>query len=177
MTTALKAEFIKMEITGITVDPFTNAPIVILKGVNDDSVVLPIWIGVLEASAIAAEMEDVRFARPMTHDLVKNIFLGNKAAVSRVEINDLRENVYYATVYMVDRLNASHKLDSRPSDAIAIALRMGAAIFVARDVVDKSKDLEQGKTPGVQQSVNNDPESLLDMLGELSPEAFGKYKM
>jgi len=179
MTTTIKAKLIEMNVSGITVDPFTNAPIVILKGVEDSSVALPIWIGALEASAIAAEMEDVRFTRPMTHDLIKTLMGKTEVTVKKIEIFDLIDNVYYANIFIKDSNGESHCIDSRPSDAIAIALRMEASIFVSVDVIERSGDIEQGKSqpPCIKECEGADSESLLEMLEDLSPEAFGKYKM
>jgi hypothetical protein len=175
MTTTIKAELLEMRVSSIAVDPFTNSPIVILKGVIDNNTALPIWIGILEASAIAAQMEDVKFSRPMTHDLIRKLMVNTGATVNRIEINDLRDNVYYASIHMKDCNGESHIVDSRPSDAIAVALRMNASIFVARGVIDRSKDLE--KAPSIEDSLMKDSEGLLEMLEEMSPEAFGKYKM
>lgn len=179
MNTTLKAKLIEMKVSGITVDPFTNAPIVILKGVEDNSVALPIWIGAQEAGAIAAEMEGVKFTRPMTHDLLKTLMGKTGATVKRIEIFDLIDNVYYANIFVKDSNGASHCIDSRPSDAIAIALRTDASIFVSLDVIEKTGDIEQGKSrqPCVKECEGAASESLLEMLEDLSPEAFGKYKM
>ncbi len=182
MNTTLKAKLIEMKITGITIDPFTNAPIVILKGRDDSSIVLPIWIGALEASAIAAEMEEVKFARPMTHDLIKALMNKTKTKVERVEINDLVDNVYYANIFMEDNNGYAHCLDSRPSDAIAVALRMAAPILVSIDVIERSENIGQGSKEQSQSvsDVKNEtagPEAASDMLKDLGPEAFGKYKM
>lgn len=177
MKTSIKAELLEMKVSSISVDPFTNSPIVILKGVVDKSTTLPIWIGLLEASAIAAKMEDVNFTRPMTHDLISKLMVKTGATVSKIEINGLRDNVYYASIHMEDCNGARHVIDSRPSDAIAVALRMDASILVAREVIERSKDLEQGKAPCVDESLKKDSEFLLEMLEEMSIEAFGKYKM
>lgn len=177
MNTSFKAELIEMRVNGITVDPFTNSPIVILKGVLDESISLPIWIGILEASAIAAKMENVKFTRPMTHDLIRKLLVKTGGKVCRVEIHDLKENVYYSTILMEDNKGESHLLDARPSDAIAIALRMNASIFVDEKVISKSKNIKQGKVVPNKEETDDDSESLLEMLQELSSDAFGKYKM
>ena len=183
-TNNIKARLIEMNVTGITVDPFTNAPIVILKGHADDSIALPIWIGALEASAIAAEMEDVKFTRPMTHDLLLTFMKKAMLKVERIEITDLVDNVYYANIFIEDSEGQAHCIDSRPSDAIAIALRMDATILVSIDVIERSEELDHSKTPQQQcikkQSESEpapDSDSLQEMLEDLSPEAFGKYKM
>ncbi len=182
MKTTLKAKLIDMKVTGITIDPFTNAPIVILKGRDDSSIVLPIWIGALEASAIAAEMEEVKFTRPMTHDLIKTLMKKTGTTVERVEINDLVDNVYYASIFMEDNNGYAHCIDSRPSDAMAVALRMAAPILVSVDVIERSEDIGQGSKAVIQSIADAEDEvagveSASEMLEDLSPEAFGKYKM
>jgi len=182
MTITVKAKLIEMKVTGITIDPFTNAPIVILKGCDDSSIVLPIWIGALEASAIAAEMEEVKFTRPMTHDLIKALMKKTGTKVERVEINDLVDNVYYANIFMEDNNGSAHCLDSRPSDAMAVALRMAAPILVSIDVIERSEDIGHGSKAQPQSVADVEgkiagSKSAADMLEDLSPEAFGKYKM
>jgi len=161
-----------MKVFGVTLDPFTNAPIVILKDLEEKNA-LPVWIGVLEASAIATELENVRFSRPMTHDLLRSLLTETDTRVNKVEVNDLKDNVYYATIHL-DSLNGPLVLDARPSDAIAIALRMKSPIFVDSKVLDKSRSIEltgSGREKGA------GSKDILDMLDELSPEDFGKYKM
>ncbi|MBI5287026.1 MAG: bifunctional nuclease family protein [Deltaproteobacteria bacterium] len=162
---------LEMRVFGLAIDPVTNAPIVVLKDTEDKNT-LPIWIGILEASAIATELEKIKLARPMTHDLLKEILKTLAVTVSRVEVNDLRGNVYYATIHlsMDDR---HYALDARPSDAIALALRTDSSIFVDEKVLEKSKniDLRKGGDKG------KEGDSWLDILENLSPEDFGKYKM
>jgi hypothetical protein len=165
--------FLKMKVTGLTIDPFTNAPIVILKDTDDDTVALPIWIGPMEASSIAAELEKMDFVRPMTHDLIKNIFQKTGSSVKRIEISDLKDNVYYATIY-IESNGEAIAIDSRPSDAIAIALRVNTPIFVNPIVLDKSKRLEPMSNLI---SRGDEDKSWLDILEDLSSDAFGKYKM
>jgi len=163
---------LEMKVFGVTLDPFTNAPIVILKDLEEKNA-LPVWIGVLEASAIATELENVRFSRPMTHDLLRSLLTETDTRVNKVEVNDLKDNVYYATIHL-DSLNGPLVLDARPSDAIAIALRMKSPIFVDSKVLDKSRSIEltgSGREKGA------GSKDILDMLDELSPEDFGKYKM
>lgn len=170
---------IEMKVFGITLDPFTNAPIVILKDLEEKST-LPVWIGVLEASAIATELENVKFSRPMTHDLMKEILKESSVGVSRVEVNDLRDNVYYATIHL-DSPEGTRELDARPSDAIALALRMDSPIFVDSTVMDKSKNMEMRESEKQDREASRQTgtrsKDLLDMLEELSPEDFSKYKM
>ena len=163
---------LEMKVFGLTIDPFTNAPIVILKDA-DEKHALPVWIGVLEASAIAAEIENIQFSRPMTHDLVKGMLNTLNVAIKRIEVNDLRDNVYYARIHLVSNEN-DYSVDARPSDAIALALRMSSPIFVDMKVIDKSKDM---KMSGVIERGGRGAKDLLEMLDELSPDEFGKYKM
>ena len=124
---------LQMVVKGLTLDPLTNMPIVILKDVEGNRA-LPIWIGANEANAIALEMERVTTPRPMTHDLIRNILEGVKAKVSRIVVNDLRDNTFYAIIFL--GINGTEvAIDSRPSDAIALALRVKAPIFVAEKVI------------------------------------------
>lgn len=159
-----------MKVFGLTIDPFTNVPIVILKDEGEQNA-LPVWIGVLEASAIASEMEKVQFSRPMTHDLIKEILKNVSVTVSKIEVNDLKDNVYYATIHMTSK-SGQFTMDSRPSDAIAIALRTGAPIFVESSVLEKSRNMDM-RGEGKEKGVKDAPESLEDF----SPNDFGKYKM
>ena len=161
-----------MKVFGLTIDPFTNVPIVILKD-EGEKLTLPVWIGVLEASAIASELEKVKFSRPMTHDLLKDILKTAGAVVNRIEIIDLKENVYYATIYMEFADGRTAQIDARPSDAIAIALRAGASILVDPEVIEKSKNIDLTET-GRKSKVSKD---FLETLEDLSPGDFGKYKM
>lgn len=132
--------FREMKVGGLTVDPHTNTPIVLLKDLEEKDVV-PIWIGFFEASAIATQLEKVKLVRPMTHDLLRNILDILGAQVLRVEVTDLRENTFYALIHI--ELNGAHyAIDSRPSDAIALALRTGSPIFVNEEVIEKSRKVE-----------------------------------
>jgi bifunctional DNase/RNase len=164
---------LEMKVFGLTIDPYMNAPIVILKDL-EEKYALPIWIGLLEASAIAMELEKIQLSRPMTHDLIKEIFKNMDVSVKRIEVNDLKDNVYYATLHIVTSDSTLFKIDARPSDAIALALRTRSPIFVDTRVLDKSKKIDlrtdEGKT-------GMDSRKWSEMLEELSPEAFGKYKM
>jgi len=164
---------LKMKVSGLTIDPFTNVPIVILKDMEEKNT-LPVWIGVLEASAIASELEKIQFSRPMTHDLLREILKSLGAAIEKVEIVDLRDNVYYALIQMTTK-DGGFTIDARPSDAIAIALRAGAPIFVEAKVVEKSKsiDLRDAGKDGLKEGAKN----FLDSLEDMSPGDFGKYKM
>jgi len=163
---------VEMKVFGMTIDPFTNAPIVILKDLDEKNA-LPVWIGVLEASAIAAELEKVEFSRPMTHDLMKQMMKTLDVTIEKIEVNDLKDNVYYARIHMVSSGDA-FSIDARPSDAIALALRMSSPIFVDTRVLDKSRNIDMRPEHG---SKGRSSKDLLDMLEQLSPDDFGKYKM
>ena len=160
---------IEMKVTGLTIDPFTNMPIIILKDLEEKSA-LPIWIGLIEASAIATELEKIKLARPMTHDLMKNVFTMVNIIVNKIEVNDLKDNTFFARIFL-KLADQEFIIDSRPSDAIAIALRTKAPIFVDKQVIDKSRriDLTQEGEKGKQK--------WSEILENLSPEDFGKYKM
>ncbi|MEE9614994.1 MAG: bifunctional nuclease family protein [Thermodesulfobacteriota bacterium] len=164
--------FLKMTVSGLTIDPFTNAPVVILKD-TDDKNSLPIWIGLLEASAIAAELEKIQFSRPMTHDLLKDVLGRMDVTVEKIEVNDIKDNVYYATIH-INVNNTSHEIDARPSDAIALALRTRSPIYVSTEVIDKSNKMELDDADGKKRI---DSKKWSELLDELSPESFGKYKM
>ena len=127
--------FIEMRVSGLTMDPITNTPIVILKDLEEKKAI-PIWIGIFEASAIATEIEKITFSRPMTHDLLNDIVKLLNAEVVRVEIHDLRNNTFFANIHLL-RDGKLIVVDARPSDAIAIALRAGAQIFVDEKVIEK----------------------------------------
>jgi uncharacterized protein len=157
--------FLEMKVSGIALDPFTNTPIVILKDLTGEKI-LPIWIGFMEASAIAMELEKTPRVRPLTHDLIKNLVEALKFSVTRVEVSDLRNDTFYAEIHL-KRGNEEHIIDSRPSDAIAIALRTSSSIFVNEEVLEKSKKLE----------IDEEKEKLTDFLDKIPEGDFGKYKM
>ncbi len=158
---------IKMEIKGLLMDPVSNMPVVILRDLEKGHF-LPIWVGIFEANAIALEMEKVSTPRPMTHDLLKNLLAELDARVERIVINDLRENTFFARIHL-NRGGASLSVDSRPSDAIALALRSQAEIFVEEDVLEKSRSLRSDS--------DQDPDRLRKWLEEASPDELGKYRM
>jgi len=160
---------LKMKVFGLTMDPFTNVPIVILKDDGEKNA-LPVWIGVLEASAIASELEKVQFSRPMTHDLLKDLVRLVGARVEKIEVTDLKDNVYYATIHLTGG-DGPFKMDSRPSDAIALALRTGAPIFVESEVLEKSKSMD---LKGEARDKNASDEQKLE---DFMPGDYGKYKM
>jgi hypothetical protein len=160
--------FIKMTVRGIALDPITNMSIVILKD-PDERRALPIWVGIFEANAIALELEKVSTPRPMTHDLLKNILDGLGITVQQITVNELKENTFYATIDL-NRNGSVIKIDSRPSDAIALALRTNAPIFVAENVVAQAKNIEVSEE-------KEETDKWKEWLENLKPEDFGKYKM
>jgi bifunctional DNase/RNase len=159
---------IEMTIKGLMIDPITNMPIVILKD-KDGERVLPIWVGVFEANAIALQIENIATPRPMTHDLIKNILSEIEADVQRIVVSDLRDNTFYAMIYL-DREGETIAVDARPSDAIALALRTRSPIFVEDSVVESAKGLDLTKE-------TTDSERLQKWLEGLNPDDLGKYKM
>jgi len=164
---------IKMKVAGLTIDPLTNTPIVILKDF-DEKKAIPIWIGLFEASAIATELEKITFSRPMTHDLMYEILKTVKIEIIKVEIHDLRNNTFFANLHLLKDGNII-VIDSRPSDAIALALRANATIFVDEKVIEKSRNVDFGKKITELENLKDD--KLKEFLENLSPEDFGKYKM
>ncbi len=164
---------IEMELKGLVVDPITKAPVIMLEEV-DGKKTLSIWIGVLEASSIAAELENLKFSRPMTHDLVKEAFSKTGISMRRIEISDLKDNIFYATIF-VEQGGTEVKLDARPSDAIALALRMKAEIFVESTVVERAKSVTTNEKNLA--SKEDKTGKWSEILKDLSPDSFGKYKM
>lgn len=166
--------FIEMRVTGLVMDPQTNTPILILKDMQNEAS-LPIWIGLLEATSIATELEKIQFPRPMTHDLLKNCLEHLKVTVDRIEVSDLRDNTYYALIYLRSNDRVS-PIDARPSDAIAIALRTNAPIFVKEDVINRSQKTGVIPETGAHFAEKN-KDKWAEILEELDPEEFSKYKM
>lgn len=163
---------VEMHVSGLTVDPLTNAPILMLKNRRGDRVI-PIWIGLVEASAIATELEDLDIGRPLTHDLLRSTIEVLGARVVRVEITDLKDSTFFANV-MVEDSEVIHAIDARPSDAIALALRCEAPIYVSSRVLEKSKELDIDTAA---LSAAEGADQWAEILENLSPEDFGKYKM
>jgi uncharacterized protein len=159
---------IEMSIKGLSVDPITNMPIVMLQDKQGDRV-LPIWVGIFEAHAIASQIENVSPARPMTHDLLKNVIKDLDGHVERVVVCDLKENTFYALIYMTVR-GETVAIDARPSDAIALALRTRSPILVEESVIDNVKHSELG-------AERSSPDQLQQWLENLDPDDMGKYKM
>jgi bifunctional DNase/RNase len=159
---------IEMSIKGLMVDPMAGTPIVILKDKQGDRV-LPIWVGVPEANAIALQIENVSTPRPMTHDLLRNIITDLDGRVDRVVVSDLRDNTYFAIIHLTVR-GERVAVDARPSDAIALALRTKAPIFVEESVIDNAKTMDPS-------SDRADADRLHKWLDSLDPDDLGKYKM
>jgi len=159
---------LEVKIRGLMMDPVTNMPVVVLKETQGTGV-LPIWVGVYEANAIALEIEKVQTPRPMTHDLLKNVLNGLNVRVQKVVVSDLREDTFYALIWM-ERDGETISMDSRPSDALALALRLDCPIFVEDQVLKSSKT-----STGVADKSSS--EELRKWLENLSDEDLGRYKM
>jgi bifunctional DNase/RNase len=162
----------KVTIAGLTMDPASNTPIIILKSEKDDHAI-PIWIGLLEATSIASALQKLDFDRPMTHDLFKNVADRFHADVTRIEVCDLKENTFFARIYF-ESGEMSFDIDARPSDAIAIALRFGAPIYVDDKVVQRSN---RGEAQPEVLDESEEGKKWAEYLKNLSPEDFGKYKV
>lgn len=159
---------VEMKIRGLMMDPQTHNPIVVLKDVNGTAI-LPIWVGIYEASAIASEIEKQATPRPMTHDLIRNLLFGLEAEVKKIVVSDLRDDTFYAVIWL-EREGEMISIDSRPSDALAIALRMDCPIFVDDTVLKIS-----GENRSMAEVGSN--EDLRKWLESLSDEDLGRYKM
>ncbi len=159
---------IEMSIKGLMVDPMAGTPIVILKDKQGDRV-LPIWVGVPEANAIALQIENVATPRPMTHDLLRNIITDLDGRVDRVVVSDLKDNTYFAIIHLTVR-GERVAVDARPSDAIALALRTRSPILVEEAVIENARTADFTAEPA-------DNERLQKWLESLDPEELGKYKM
>jgi len=162
----------KVSIAGMTMDPASNTPIIILKAEDDDRAI-PIWIGLLEATSIASVLQDIKLDRPMTHDLFKNLLDRLQINVEKIEVCDLKENTFYAVIYF-SSAGESFSMDSRPSDAIAIALRFDAPIYIDDKVIEKS---QQGYEEGEILDKSKKGKEMADYLSSLSPDDFGKFKV
>ncbi len=159
---------IEMTIKGLMVDPITNMPIIILRD-KDGQRVLPIWVGIFEANAIALQIENISTPRPMTHDLLRNVIQDLKATVDKIVVCDLKENTFFALIYLT-AAGETLAIDARPSDAIALALRSKAPIFVEETVIDNAKTIDFA-------SEKADADRLQKWLESLDPDDLGKYKM
>ena len=159
---------VEMKIRGLMMDPVTNMPIVVLKDIGSE-IVLPIWVGVYEANAIALEIEKVTTPRPMTHDLIKNLLVGLDTHVHKVVVNELRDDTFFAVIWM-EREGKIISIDSRPSDALALALRLDCPIYVEDDVLKHSK-------VAANTADRASAEDLRKWLEGLNDEDLGRYKM
>jgi uncharacterized protein len=159
---------IEMTIKGLMVDPITNMPIIILRD-TDGQKVLPIWVGIFEANAIALQIENIATPRPMTHDLLKNVINDLDATVQKIVVCDLKENTFYALIYLSVNGNTV-AVDARPSDAIALALRARAPILVEESVIENARTVDMVPEKA-------DADRLQKWLESLDPEELGKYKM
>lgn len=162
----------KVSIAGLTIDTASNTPIIILKTEEDDRAI-PIWIGLLEATSIASALQNIKFDRPMTHDLFKNFTDTINTSITKVEVCDLKDNTFYAKIYFSSE-DKSFSIDARPSDAIALALRYEAPIFVDEKVIEKSKI---GDDIAEIHDKSEEGKKLAEYLANLSPDDFGKYKV
>jgi bifunctional DNase/RNase len=165
-------DLVAMSIKGLMLDPVSNSPIVVLKD-DDEKFFLPIWVGIFEANAIALQLENISTPRPMTHDLLRNMISQLDARVSRIVINDLRDSTFFAQIRLLvtqeDGGDRMLEIDARPSDAIALALRTEAPIYVAQSVLDQAQTISpDGEDP---------EEKTKKWFDDLSPEDLGKYKM
>jgi bifunctional DNase/RNase len=159
---------VEMKIRGLMMDPVTNMPVVVLRD-SDGGSLLPIWVGIYEANAIALEIEKVQTPRPMTHDLLKNVLLGLQVQVRKVVVSDLKDDTFYALIWM-ERDGSNFAIDSRPSDALALALRLDCPIYVEEHV------LKSSRVSG--SSAENAPnEEIRKWLEGLNDEDLGRYKM
>jgi bifunctional DNase/RNase len=160
---------IEMTIKGLMVDPVTNMPIILLRD-SEGQKVLPIWVGIYEANAIALQIENVATPRPMTHDLLKNVITDLKGTIRKIVVSDLKDNTFFALIYL-EVNGETVAIDARPSDAIALALRARAPIFVEESVIDNAKPFDPGG------GEKPDTERLQKWLENLDPDELGKYKM
>ncbi|HJT16970.1 MAG TPA: bifunctional nuclease family protein [Thermoanaerobaculia bacterium] len=161
-------QLVPMSIKGLMLDPVSNSPIVVLKD-EEEKFFLPIWVGIFEANAIALQLENVTTPRPMTHDLLRNMIAELDARVIRVVINDLRDSTFFAQIKLITG-ERTLELDARPSDAIALALRTEAPIFVAQTVLDQAQTI----TPD---NAEEGDEKVKKLFEQLDAEDLGKYKM
>lgn len=167
-TREVTSDEVEVRIRGLMMDPVTSMPMIVLKDIAGEAV-LPIWVGIFEANAIALEIEKNTTPRPMTHDLIRNILRGFDTHVTRVVISDLRDDTFYAIIWM-ERGGETLAIDARPSDALALAMRADCPIFVARSVLENAK-----ATSAASQAGGSD--ELRRWLENLNDDDLGKYKM
>lgn len=162
----------EVTIAGMTMDPTSNTPIIILKSVKSDQAI-PIWIGLLEATSIASALRNIKFDRPMTHDLFKTFIETMNLDVSKIEVCDLKNNTFYAKIYFTSEERKFH-MDARPSDAIAIAIRFSAPIYVDDKIIEQSQTFD---TDYEMIDETEEGKKWAEYLGKLTPDDFGKYKV
>lgn len=158
---------IEMKVDGLVFDPLTNTPIIILKDLEGERS-LPIWVGYPEATAIALEMESVSTPRPMTHDLIRNLLVSINATISHITVNDLKNNTFYAMISLMVN-GDSFEVDSRPSDAIAVALRVDCPIYVLGSVIENAKALQTNKA----ETSSEEEKDFKNWLDNIKPSDFG----
>jgi len=159
---------VRMKVKGLMIDPVSNMPIIVLKDPDGDSV-LPIWVGIFEANAIAMQLEKIVSPRPMTHDLLRNVIESLRARVDRVVITELKDNTFFALIHL-NRDGETMAIDARPSDAMALALRVNVPILVEESVLSRSSVGSEEKEP-------DETERLRRWLETVDPEELGKYEM
>lgn len=170
-----REEFIEMRVGGLTLDPVTKTPIVILKDA-DNKLNLPIWVGLMEATAMATELEGIKMARPMTHDLLRAVVDTLGGVVEAIEVTDLKDSTYYAVIYL-EVGGRKVSVDARPSDAISLALRSKSPIFVAKKVLEASSNVQQKVEEPQEHNLSNVArDKWAEILEKMSPDDF-KYKM
>ena len=165
--TAATAE-VEMQIRGLMIDPLTNMPVVVLKDMASDAV-LPIWVGIFEANAIALELEKTAMPRPMTHDLLRNMARGLNAVVRKVVVSELRDDTFLAVIWM-EQEGETVTIDARPSDALALALRWDCPVYASRSVLENAKQVAEGPQ-------NASGEEMRQWLENLNDDDMGRYKM
>jgi bifunctional DNase/RNase len=166
--------WLEMKVKGLALDPLSNMPMIILRD-EEEKRSLPIWVGLFEANAIALELEKISTPRPMTHDLIKNILEAVNAQVQKIVVNDLRDNTFYAVIHL--KMGGSDiTVDSRPSDAIALALRVGASIFVDEEVVHKARTVEVTKETEIGTGKGDDQAKIKEWLESLKPGDFDRIE-
>lgn len=159
---------VEMKVDGLTLDPLTNMPIIILKDLEGNRA-LPIWVGFFEANAIALEIEKISTPRPMTHDLMKNLIANMKAEINHILVSELKDNTFYAIISMAHN-GHTLSIDSRPSDAIALALRTKSPIYVNEEVIEAAKSLD---LPDTSKSSPEDKDQWKKWLENIKPQDFG----
>jgi bifunctional DNase/RNase len=165
--------FVEMKVRALALDPMSNMPIIILRD-EEEKRSVQIWVGIFEANAIALEMEKIATPRPMTHDLIKNILESIGAQVTKVAVTDLKDNTFFAVLHL-QIADHEYTVDARPSDAIALALRVAAPIYVDEEVVRKAKTLDVAKEGSQEPVKADDPERLREWLQNIKPEDFEKF--